>query len=109
MPVMVDVVPNFRELGFRETVSVFNTPPSNEEWMRRLSVHPLSEEQLQRRLNEARLSFTFALTDEETHPILNDDIGLATKQLRDLLEGKVDTARELKARHIIETLLAELP
>jgi guanylate kinase len=109
MPVMADVIPIFRKLGFKKTVSAFITPPSYEEWMRRLSVHPISKEQLTKRLIEARRSFEFALSDEEVHFILNDQVEAAVKQLKNLVKGQINEEREVKARQVTESLLAALP
>jgi guanylate kinase len=105
MAVVASVVPNFRQLGFRKTFSVFITPPSFQEWMQRLDVHELSAEQQALRLAEAARSFEFALNDKETHLILNDDIEDAVKQTKNVLENNIDHDRELEARSIAESLL----
>lgn len=108
MPVMYNVVPIFRELGFKKTTSAFITPPSYEEWMRRMATHLTLEEQRAKRLSEARLSFEFGLSDGETHFILNDDVETAGEQVKKLLNGQVDEEREAKARKTAESLLATL-
>ncbi|MBI2285219.1 hypothetical protein HYU82_00120 [Candidatus Saccharibacteria bacterium] len=106
--VVADVVPIFRELGFKKTISTFITPPSYEEWMRRMATHPISEEQRVKRLKEARRSFEFALSDKEVRFILNDDVETAAGQVSKLLAGQIDGQREEKARQIAQSLLATL-
>jgi guanylate kinase len=100
--------PDFRQLGFRKTISVFITPPSFEEWMQRLDVHNLSAEQQALRLSEAARSFEFALNDRETHFILNDDIQEAVNQTKNILHGEVDQDRESDARLLAESLLGNV-
>jgi guanylate kinase len=108
MAVVAGVVPNFRQLGFRKTISVFITPPSFEEWMQRLDVHNLSAEQQAMRLSEAARSLEFALNDKEVHLILNDNIVEAVNQTKNSLEGIVDQEREAKARSTAEELLGNV-
>jgi len=105
MPVMADVIPVFRSLGFNKTITAFAAPPSYGEWMRRMTVNPLTDEQRTRRLAEARRSFEFAISDKDIHFVLNDDVEAAARQLKDLLEGKIDTAREEQANETTRTLL----
>jgi guanylate kinase len=106
--VIASVVPSYRQLGFRKSISVFITPPSFEEWMQRLDVHELSAEQQALRLTEAASSLEFALNDKETHLILNDDIIEAVNQVKNVLEGNIDQARESQARSIAEELLGNV-
>jgi guanylate kinase len=108
MAVIAGVIPNFRQLGFRKTFSVFVTPPSFEEWMQRLDIHHLSGEQQALRLAEAARSFEFALNDKETNFILNDDIEEAVNQTKNVLEGVVNQEREAEARSIAESLLGNV-
>ena len=105
MTVMADVIPLFRQLGFKDTHSMFIAPPSYDEWMRRLNDHSSNKSQLAGRLNEAIRSFSFVLSDNQTHFILNEDIPKATRQVLDLLNGKVDQARELFARQASTDIL----
>lgn len=106
MPVLADVIPIFRRLGFANTISVFITPPSYQEWMRRMNTHKMSKDQLAKRLSEAKRSFKFALHDQKTHFILNDEIPAATYQLKELIKGKIDAEREQKT-WLIATSLAD--
>lgn len=108
MPVMADVIPIFRQLGFKKTIAAFTVPPNYEEWMRRMSYQSITDEQRAKRLKEARQSFEFALSDKDTHFILNDDVEEAVKQVKDLLDGKVNPEREAQAQRIASTLLSQL-
>jgi guanylate kinase len=98
MPVVADVVPTFRKLGFNKVLVAFVMPPSFEEWMRRLNLRPFSPQQLNKRLAEARRSFNFALHDQETSFILNDNIEDAINQIKELLDGGTNQEREAEAR-----------
>jgi guanylate kinase len=104
MAVVADVIPIFRNLGFKETISVFVTPPSYEEWMQRLNAHDLSSEQQMLRLSEAARSLEFALGDKEMHFILNDDLESAVEQIKNILNGQPDKEREARARAIAKIL-----
>jgi guanylate kinase len=108
MAVIAGVVPSYRQLGFRKTISVFITPPSFEEWMQRLDVHNLTAEQQALRLSEAARSLEFALNDKEIHLILNDDIIEAVNQTKNVLEGNIDQEREEEALSITEQLLGNV-
>jgi guanylate kinase len=108
MPVLSDVVPFFRRLGFKDTISVFITPPSYEEWMKRLSSHELNQEQRAKRLAEARRSFEFALSDKETHFVLNDDLEKAVGQARGIANGQIDEVREQKAKKSAQEILSAI-
>jgi guanylate kinase len=104
MAVVADVIPIFRNLGFKETISVFVTPPSYEEWMQRLNAHDLSSEQQMLRLSEAARSLEFALGDKEMHFILNDDLESAVEQTKNILNGQPDEEREARACAIAKIL-----
>lgn len=108
MTIVTDVVPIVRKLGFAKTTSAFITPPSYEEWMKRLKTHELKEEQLNKRLQEAKRSLSFALNDPEMHFILNDNLNEAVHRTKDLVSGQVDTTREQTARQIAEELLSRI-
>lgn len=106
--VVADVIPQFRQLGFGETISAFITPPHFLEWMDRLDRHNVESDQLAKRLAEAKRSFNFALNDEQTHLILNDDLDLAVHQTVMLANGEVDKEREAKARQSASLIYQEL-
>jgi guanylate kinase len=106
--IVADVVPYFRTLGFNETISAFVTPPTFLEWMDRMDKHNVESDQLSKRLQEAKRSFSFALNDKDCHFILNDDLDKAVYQTKMLVNGKPNPARELKARQAAEAIYQEL-
>ena len=108
MPVMSDVVHILRNLGFQKTISAFIVPPTYNEWARRLKTRPITDEQLTKRLAEAKRSLHFALNDDQVHFILNDDLVAAVAQLKNLLAGSRDTGREAKAKNSAKNILARL-
>ena len=108
MPVMADVVPDFRDLGFQKTITAFITPPSEHEWMRRLQSHPIPPEKIAQRMAEAKRSLDFALTDAETHFILNDDLQKAATQVKNLVNGQVDRDAENLARLAAQEMLSSI-
>ncbi len=106
--VVADVVPMFRTLGFNETITAFITPPTFLEWMDRMDRNNVERDQLQKRLEEGKRSFNFALNDSQTHFILNDDIDKAVYQTDSLMNGQIDTAREELARKACEAIYQKL-
>jgi guanylate kinase len=106
--VVADVVPMFRTLGFNETITAFITPPSFLEWMDRMDRHNVERDQLTPRLKEGKRSYHFALNDEQTHFILNDDLDSAIHQTSLLINGKPDAEREAKARQAAQRIYEEL-
>jgi guanylate kinase len=108
MAIVADVVPIFRNLGFNSTVSIFITPPSYGEWVRRMSDRTANSNQLSGRLAEAIRSFSFALSDNQTHFILNEDIEMAVLQIEKLLIGMLQQERELTARRAATDILSQL-
>jgi guanylate kinase len=106
--VVSDKVPEFRQLGFSETITAFVTPPDFLEWMGRLDKHNVERDQLVSRLNEAKRSFEFAFNDPQTHFILNDNLEKAVAQTKMLLAGTVDRDRETQARAAAESIYKEL-
>jgi len=108
MAVVADVVPIFRQLGFAGTLTAFITPPSFAEWMQRMQGHNLSQEQFNKRIDEAKRSFDFALRDSDVHFILSDTIEQATDQLKQLVSGRPDTERETVARAAANSINAQL-
>jgi guanylate kinase len=106
--VVASVVPIFRKLGFKETISAFITPPSYQDWMNRIKSHGLSEGQLRDRLKEGKKSLEFALNDGNVKFILNDDVDSASSQIMNTLDNKIDKPRETEARYAAESILKEL-
>lgn len=108
MPVVADVVPILRNIGFKRTVTIFVVPPSFDEWMKRMKSHELTKDQLSKRLFEARRSFEFGLGDKETHYILNDGLNEAVEEVKELLSGIIDKERESKAKATAEIIYRQL-
>jgi len=106
--VVADVVPIFRQLGFNETITAFVTPPNFLEWMDRIDKNNVESDQLPKRLEEAKRSFNFALNDSDTHFILNDDLEKAVFQVKALVNGKPNAAREAAGRQAAEQIYKEL-
>jgi guanylate kinase len=107
MAVVAEAVPAFRQLGFKNTISAFITPPSYSEWQTRIGAHHLSKDQEIKRLEEAERSLIFALSDDQMHFILNDEVESAADQLKKLFEGQVDIARETEAKEKAQYLLSQ--
>jgi guanylate kinase len=106
--VLADVIPQFRQLGFSETTSAFITPPNFLEWMNRIDRNNVESDQLPKRLEEAKRSFSFALNDPDIHFILNDDLDKAVYQTRMLVSGKPNLEREAAGRQAAEQIFKEL-
>jgi guanylate kinase len=105
MPVLAEVLPQFRKMGFKETTSAYIVPPDFDEWMRRMNSHPLTDEQRAGRLSEAARSLEFALNDKEMHFILNDYLDKAAEQTKNIFRGKIDDERERQAKEVAKSLL----
>jgi guanylate kinase len=106
--VVAEKIPQFRQLGFNETTTAFVTPPSFLEWMDRMDRHNVESDQLAKRLEEARRSFNFALNDNQTHFVLNDNLSSAVHQTTMLMNGEIDEAREQKAAQAAQKIYWEL-
>jgi len=106
--VLADVIPQFRQLGFSETISAFITPPNFLEWMNRIDKNNIESDQLPKRLEEAKRSFNFALNDPGIHFILNDDLDKAVYQTKMLVNGKPNIEREAAGRAVAEQIFKEL-
>ena len=72
--VAAQAMPNFREYGFYSVKPVFVVPDGLSEWNRRILAQGITSAQLPKRLEEAKESFEFALSDGLTKFILNDFI-----------------------------------
>ncbi len=96
------IIPQMRQLGFNDSITAFIVPPTFEEWMHRIDHVNIERDQLTKRLEEAMDSFSFALSDQRTHFILNDEIPDAAQQVKELLNGKINKSRESEARKAAE-------
>lgn len=108
MPVMADVVPIFRALGFKETRTIFVVPPTYDEWMKRMGARKLSSTQLAQRLTEAKRSFQFALNDKDIHFILNDNLNDAVSRVKALLGGAPNVSKEIYAKDLAQSIYKRL-
>ena len=106
--VVADVIPNFRELGFEHTTSTYIVPPNLQEWMKRMGAHQLDQEQLEKRIAEAKRSLSFALSDEHMHFILNDSLDDAVTQVNALVGGTPNKVREDYAKQTASQIYKEL-
>lgn len=112
MALLAHAVPLFRSLPYRSFRTVFVTPPSAEAWRERWGRHSFSPDELARRLREAEVSLTFAISDATTYFIVNEDLATATEDLITLaLNGLLPPrlrAAQAQGREIAGQLLAEL-
>jgi hypothetical protein len=76
--------------------------------MRRMSEQQMTVEQRAKRLSEAKISFEFGLSDQQTHFILCDDINESAGQVKDLLNGQLNEVLEAEARAVAQSLLTSL-
>ncbi len=112
MPVLAAAVPVFRALPFKEFRTIFILPPDYETWQVRIAVHGFEPEALHKRLVEAESSLVFALEDEQTHLVINQDIKTAAANFVTLALGKPMDSRlqadQSRAREIAGELLSRL-
>lgn len=87
--VVASAVETFRHLPFGETATAVIVPPDFATWMARVGNHHTSPDKLATRFKEARLSYEFALSDENSLFVLNDELELAVAHLLSIAEGKV--------------------
>jgi guanylate kinase len=106
--VMADVVPTFRKLGFERTTTAYIIPSNLEHWMERMNAHKLDQNQLEKRMAEAKRSLAFAINDPETHFILNDELDDAVSQVNSLIGGKENKIREEYAKQTANEIYKEL-
>ncbi|HEX4774221.1 MAG TPA: hypothetical protein VH234_01770, partial [Candidatus Saccharimonadales bacterium] len=83
-------------------------PPTFSEWMARMDRHNVERDQLQNRLKEAKRSFDFALNDQQTHFIYNENLNKAVDQTKALINGESDPEREAQARQAAQAIYQEL-
>jgi guanylate kinase len=85
MAVKAEVMPQFRNLGFRSVVSIYIMPPSYVEWMRRIG--GVRTDDLLARISEARQSILLATQDDQYAFVLNDNLEQAISEVRDIING----------------------
>jgi guanylate kinase len=112
MAVLADAIPNFRALPFRRMRIIFITPPSWEAWGQRLTAHGFTPEQRAKRLDEAKRSLQFALTDPEVVIVITDDQATAAQDFADLALGRPMSPRlqadQARGRDVVRNLLDKL-
>lgn len=86
MAVKAEVMPHFRNLGFRSVKSLYIMPPSYIEWMRRIGGVRTTD--LLARISEARQSILLATNDSQYSFILNDDLNAAVEDVLNVINGK---------------------
>ncbi len=107
MAVIAQVVPLFRELGFRSVEAICVMPPSYVEWMRRITkIRPMD---LLGRISEARQSILMAIDDPQYNFVLNDDLDLVVEEIKAILKGEeVDEHRAQLAYDTANTILKRI-
>lgn len=100
-PVAAAAVHVFRTLPFAGTTTAVIVPPDYDTWMQRISAHHTAPDKLAKRLAEARRSYEFALNDEASMFVLNDELEVAVARLIEAASGQVpdhhDQARQIAA------------
>jgi guanylate kinase len=103
--VIASAIDEFRRLPFAETTTVVIVPPSYDVWMKRIGNHHTDPEKLAIRFEEARKSYRFALNDEASIFIVDDDLNTTIPRLLDVAVGKVSQEEHNRARTIAQELL----
>ena len=85
MAVAAGAISNFYNLGFKSVTQIYIMPPSYVEWMRRIGSERTKD--LLTRISEARESMDLALSDDNYHFVLNDNIDYALQDINQILTG----------------------
>lgn len=81
-------------------------PPSFDEWQRRLSQRgQLAGDEYYRRMQTALRIFTEAKTNKDLVFIISDNVNHSSKEVDDIISGKIDQAIQAKARKLLEILI----
>jgi guanylate kinase len=105
--VVASAVEVFRQLPFASTSTVVIVPPSYDDWMKRIGHHHTDPAKLAIRFEEARRSYEFALNDEASIFILDDDLNQTIRRLVDVASGKMPPDH-LQAREVAADLLNQI-
>ncbi len=112
LPVLADAMPMFRALPFQDIRCVFLVPPDWKTWQKRIAKHKFSPEKLASRMQEARRSLEFALTDTDLHYVISRDVESATDDFVVVIMQRPYSAAlqddQANARMIIRELLAQM-
>jgi len=106
--VIASAVDEFRHLPFAETTTVVIVPPSYDIWMERIDMHHTDPQKLAIRFEEARRSYEFALNDEASIFIVDDELNATIPRLLDVAVGKVSHQEHVRARAIARELLGRI-
>lgn len=108
--VLADVVPTFRALPFKILQVIFILPPNWEAWQQRLRTRNFSPEQADKRMQEAQRSLYFALNDQNTLFIINDDLSQAARDFSNLVHSgsAPDATNQFRATNVARDLLGRL-
>lgn len=105
--VVASAVPIFRKLPFAGTTTAVIVPPDFDTWMARVGNHHTAPDKLAVRFKEARQSYEFALEDESSMFVLNDELETAMTRLLSVAEGRVPEGHS-RARVIAADLLHQV-
>jgi guanylate kinase len=112
LAVLAEALHDFKALPFKSFRAVYVAPPSREVWELRLMKHGFSPDNLAKRLQEAKRSLEYALTDDTLQFIVNGDLDQAALDFIALIENHPLAPRlqadQANARNIIRDLLAKL-
>ncbi|MDO8591599.1 MAG: hypothetical protein Q7R60_01570 [bacterium] len=95
MPVFSHVIKTFRGLPFNFFYTAFIVPSSFEAWMSWFNGRPANPDEKSRRLAEASQSYKFALEDNQTKYVLNDELQKAYGRLLQVAKGQNSDDEEL--------------
>jgi len=107
MAVLSSEIDHFETIGFKSIAPFYIMPPSYVEWMRRIG--GVRAKDLLSRIGEARQSLLTALERDDYNFVLNDTLGLAVKDIKDVLSGVVaNEHRAQLARGTADILLERI-
>lgn len=107
MPVFSHVIKTFRGLPFNFFYTAFIVPSSFEAWMSWFDTRPANPDEKSKRLAEASQSYKFALEDNQTKYVLNDELQKACGRLLQVAKGQNPDDEEL-AKATAKTNYAKL-
>lgn len=107
MAIVAEAIDSFRALGFRKVVPIYIMPPGYVEWMRRVGAN--RHRDIHERIAESIESIKIAIKDPEYRFVLNDNLDLAVKDVKNIISGKsVDEHRARLAKDTTDVLLEKL-
>lgn len=112
LAILAQAMPEFRALPFKTVRSIFIIPPDYATWQDRIKQHGFTVDHVRRRLQEAALSFEFALQDQATQLIVNEELAVAARDFVTLAQGRPLPPRlqadQVRGREIVQSLLVRL-